>query len=368
MKTSFLSLSILFIAFAHQASSQQKFNQEQLLYASSERADISIGNDWYKNRWRISPQVKRDSMRIMIYGKNEQFAFKTDKDSIRFVIKRGETKSFYVKLGDAPPAHTFISASAYPWDKISYANVAQRKDVQLLFENKDHSYFDSLRSSYPIASLIDEKQSDTENVISILNWTHHQWKHDGGNTPKGGDGISILNEAKAGGRFPCFAYAIVLRDQLTAYGFPSRVLYLKTKDAEHRKSSPGHVATEVYLKDLKKWVFIDGQFNVMPMLNGKPLNAVEFQQALSQHYDQVEISSRDQVSKRGYTEFVYDYLYYLDTALDNRISAKKTIEGKRSIMLVPQGAPELVKIGFWNSVVDYCIYTNNINDFYPKMN
>jgi len=368
MKTSFLSISILFLALAHQAYSQQKFNKEQLLLASSERADISIGNDWYENRWRISPQIERDSLRLALYGKHESFAFRTDKDSLRFSIKPGETKSFYVKLGDSPPAHTFITASAYPWDKILYANVGKNKDVQLLFEKKDHAYFDSLRTSYPIAHLIDEKKSDTENVLSILNWTHHQWKHNGGNTPKGSDGISILNEARTGGRFPCFAYAIVLRDQLTAYGFPSRVLYLKTKDAEHRKGSPGHVATEVYLKDLKKWVFIDGQFNVMPMLNGKPLNAVEFQRALSHHYDRVKIASHDTVSKRGYTEFVYDYLYYLDTALDNSIPSKKTIEGKRSIMLVPQGAPELKSIEFWNSIVDYCIYTNNINDFYPKLN
>ncbi|MCX2477238.1 hypothetical protein OQZ33_23090 [Pedobacter sp. MC2016-05] len=55
-------------------------------------------------------------------------------------------------------------------------------------------------------------------------------------------------------------------------------------------------------------------------------------------------------------------------ALDNSIPSKKTIDGKRSIMLVPQGAPELKSIEFWNSIVDYCIYTNNIIDFYPKSN
>jgi len=367
MKTRILFPLLTCTFFSYTASAQKSFNNKPLLMATSERADIAIGSDWYENRWRISPQIERDSMKLSLYGKNESFAFRTDKDSLRFTIRPGETKSFYVKLGDAAPANTFISAVPYQWDKISYDNAKRNTNLKLSFENRDHLYFDSLRKTYPIADLIAGEKSDTEKVLAILNWTHHQWKHDGGNSPKGSDGISILNEAKAGGRFPCFAYAIVLRDQLTAYGFPSRVLYLKTKDAENRKGSPGHVATEVYLKDLKKWIFIDGQFNIMPMLNGKPLNAVEFQQALSSNYEKVVMKSLDKVSKRSYTEFVYDYLYYLDTALDNRFSAGKRPDGKRSLMLMPLGAPELKKIAFWNSTVDYCIYTNSMKDFYPVM-
>ena len=53
---------------------------------------------------------------------------------------------------------------------------------------------------------------DIKRVLSIMNWTHHQWKNDGAKTPKGSDAISILNEVKDGGPFPCSAYAIVLRD------------------------------------------------------------------------------------------------------------------------------------------------------------
>ncbi|WP_443943615.1 transglutaminase domain-containing protein [Pedobacter sp. AW1-32] len=367
MKIRILFQAITCTFFSCTAFAQQSFNKKPLLLASSERADIAIGQDWYENRWRISPEIERDTMSLKLYGKSESFAFRTDLDSLRFTIKPGETKSFYVKLGDAAPANTFISATPYQWDKIAYGTNNATSDIHLSFENQKHAYFDSLRKTYPIADLIAGEKSDTEKVLAILNWTHHQWKHDGGNSPKGSDGISILNEAKAGGRFPCFAYAIVLRDQLTAYGFPARVLYLKTKDAENRKGSPGHVATEVYLKDLKKWAFIDGQFNIMPMLSGKPLNAVEFQQALSNNYEKVVMKSLDAVSKRSYTEFVYDYLYYLDTALDNRIAADKRSDGKRSVMLMPLGAPELKKIAFWNSTVDYCIYTNSMKDFYPVM-
>jgi len=87
---------------------------------------------------------------------------------------------------------------------------------------------------------------------------------------KTNDAISILKEAEEGRQFPCFAFAIVLRDQLNAMGFNARTVYLKSKNARRSKYPPGHVATEVYLNDLKKWVFIDGQFNVLPILDEIP--------------------------------------------------------------------------------------------------
>ena len=371
MKRYFFFIVLVSGLFSTQVKSQQTYQQQPLIFANNERADIGIGKDWYPNRWRISPQVANDTLKLKIYGKSESFAFRTDKDSIRFEIKPGETKSFYVKMPDAAPAFTLITAEKFAWDKIAYAKTAKKKDLNLLFEQKQAKYFDQLRKQYPTAHLLKNERSDLQKVLSILNWTHHQWKHDGGNAPKGSDGLSILNEAKAGGRFPCFAYAIVLRDQLTANGFAARVLYLKTKDAATRKGSPGHVVTEVYLKDQHKWAFIDGQFNVLPLLNGKPLNAVEFQNALSNNYEQVVLASRDQVDKRSFTEFVYDYLYYFDTAIDNCLLSDKqkvTYGGKRSIMLVPIGAENLAKIDFWKSTVDYCWYSNSINDFYPRLN
>lgn len=348
---------------------QSLYKNESLLLATNERAEVSIGKTPFQSRWRISPQVSHDTLKAQLYSKQEEFAFRTDKDSIRFNLKAGETKSFYVKLGNAEPAYTLITGVAYKWDKIAYGNDAKRKDLKMYYQDPKNPYFDSLRRQYPLGEIIKKDRTDQEKVLSILNWTHHQWKHDGNNAPKGEDGISILNEAKAGGRFPCFAYSIVLRDQLIAYGYTARVLYIKTKDAETRKGSPGHVVTEVYLNDQKKWVFVDGQFNVMPTLKGKPLNGAQFQNALSNHYDDVVLASRDQISKRDYTDFVYDYLYYFDTALDNRpVAADKkfTLEGKRSLMLVPVGAPNLTKISFWNSTVNYCLYTNSLKDFYAQ--
>lgn len=355
--------------FSMQSYAQKSYKQKPLLLAKTEQADYGLSNNWYARTWRISPQISNDTLKVKLYSNKEDFAFRTDLDSIKFSINRGETKSFYVKLADKEPAYTLITAEPYNWDPISYDTQNKRTDIKQFYQNSNNKYFDSLRTLYPTAQLIKNNRTDLDKVLNILNWTHHQWKHDGGNSPKGSDGISILNEAMAGGRFPCFAYSIVLKDQLIANGFPARVLYIKTKDAETRKGSPGHVVTEVFLKDINKWVFADGQFNVIPTLNGKPLNAVEFQKALSENYDKLILASRDKISKRNYVDFVYDYLYYLDTALDNRNLAANDlfkIDGKRSLMLVPNGAPNLTKISFWNSDVNYCVYTNSIKDFYAN--
>lgn len=349
--------------------SQQLYKGQPLLKATSDRADIAVGSTWTSGRWRISPEIAHDTFPVMLYGKSEKFGFRTDKDSILFTIKKGETRSFYIQLPAGAPAHTVVVAKIFPWQKALYETTPASNAIHIFYDAGTTGYSDSLRKAYPLTNIIANDRTDQQKVMSILNWTHHQWKHNGGVSPVGNTGMAILNEAAAGGQFPCFAYAIVLRDQLAAHGFAARVLYLKTKDAETRKGSPGHVVTEVYLADQRKWVFVDGQFNIMPMLNGRPLNAVEFQQALSTQYDKVVMASKDKVDKRGYTDFVYDYLYYFDTKLDNRslpANDKFSIDGKTSLMLVPAGAPELTKISFWNSDVNYCVYTRSVNDFYAR--
>ena len=369
MKIRFSMIALVLGMTYHQVSAQKTYKGEPLILANTEKADVALGKKWFVNAWRISPQIAHDTLKIKLYTKRERVGFRTDRDSIFFEMKAGESKSFYVKMQNAEVAHTIISTTSYQWDKIAYADSKKRDDLRFYYENAKSTYSDSLRKEYPLEKVIKNDRNDMQRILSILNWTHHQWKHDGNRSPKKNDAISILNEVKEGARFPCFAYAIVLRDQLTAHGFKARTIYLKTKDAEIRKGSPGHVATEVYLNDQKKWVFIDGQFNVMPTLNGKPLNAVEFQHALSNNYDQVVLASKDKVDKLEYTDFVYVYLYYFDTALDNRslpAADQFKLEGKRSLMLVPVGAPNLQYVSFWDTKVNYCVYTNSIKDFYAQ--
>lgn len=343
------------------------YHNQPLIVANHATIDYKIGNDWNYGQWNIAPEIENDTLTVICYDSLERFLFKTDKDSIQFEIKPNTTKRFYVLLKDSLYAHTIIQGLQFKAQAIKFEKDKENKDIQISYSKSDNAYLNDLKKQYPLTDLVQDSKTDLEKILHVLNWTSNRWKHNGNNSPKKNDAISILKEVEEGQRFPCFAYAIVLRDQLNALGFKARTVYLKTQDAKTRSFSPGHVATEVYLNDLQKWIFLDGQFNVIPTLNGLPLNAVEFQNAICHHYEELVLASKRDVSKRNYIEFVYDYLFYLDTTLDNRyIANQKTIKGKKSVMLVPNGAEYLSRVGFWNMNIDHCLYTNSIKDFYKK--
>ena len=254
------------------------------------------------------------------------------------------------------PTLTYSTTKSNPNNKILYTS------------DSEVSYLDSLKSKYPIN--LEDSKTQIAKVLTILNWTRSQWEHQGDVSPKKNDAISILDEVKAGGRFPCFAYGIVLASQLKVSGFKSRVLYLKPKDIATSKQSFAHVATEVFIDELQKWVFVDGQFNAMPFLNNIPLNAVELQNAIRTNFNNLEFRSLGKIDKMNYTNFIQEYLFYFDCYFDQRESVmteRNKVNGKRGLMLVPLGAENPTFMLVWNLKID-CEYTNSISDFYAKPN
>lgn len=337
----------------------------------NKQVDYKVGDHWLRGAWSVVPDIPNDTLVITCYSSHENFTFRTDIDSIAFTIKAGSIKRFYVLVGQDQYAHTIVVGKAFEADPLAHTTAAKNTAWEIKYQDGSSAYIEELQNKYPMSEMTAGLGSDQEKVLAVLNWTNQQWEHDGNQSPKKNDAISILDEVKEGGRFPCFAYAIVLRDQLTALGFKARTIYLKTADAATSNRPPGHVATEVYLQDIGKWAFIDGQFNVMPTLKGVPLNAVEFQAAISHHIADFKLETLNKESpttKREYVDFVFDYLYYFDTTLDNRYDSKErfSIEGKRSLMLVPKGAKALTRINFWDMEVDYCLYTGSMQDFYAK--
>jgi hypothetical protein len=43
----------------------------------------------------------------------------------------------------------------------------------------------------------------------------------------------------------------------------------------------------------------------MPVLNNVPLNAVEFQKAIAENYEELEIRTSSAISKRQYIDWIY---------------------------------------------------------------
>ena len=361
------SLSLLFVwlVLAAPAFSQKTYKGLPVIVAGTNKADYRIGKEWVRGNWNISPQISPDVLQVPVHKKKEQVAFHTDSDSIRFEVKAGKSYPFYVLLNGKDYALTEFQG--YGFEALQFNQTNKLPAYTLLYEqNTSNAYLNTLRAQYKLDDIVKGAANDTEKALRMVNWVHQQWQHNGMNEPSRPDALTILAEVKEGKQFRCVEYGIVTTACLNAIGLPARTMGLKMKEVETTEFGAGHVLLEVYLPDLKKWVLLDGQFDVMPVLNNVPLNAVEFQQAIANNYDKLEIRSLSGTGKAAYVNWVYPYLYYFDVKFDNREGvnvARETVDSKKSLMLVPLGAkqPKVFQI---KNPIDYCKYTNSIIDMY----
>lgn len=367
MKT--ITISLMFYLFGLNILGQTTHKGLPLLKARSTWADYKIGDDQIKGSWTISPQIESDSLLVACHSDKEVFAFYTDLDSIVFNLVPGEIHRFYVSTNDSTFAQTIVRGFNPNYSVLQFGTQSKINNLNFWYEqNNNNAYLNLLRSKYPLDSLISDTKTDTEKTLIILNWVHNQWRHDGNNVPVKSDAISILEEVGQGKNFRCVEYGIVATACLNSVGLKARTLSLKTKDVETRQRGAGQVLLEVFLNDLKKWVLIDGQWDAMPVLNGIPLNAIEFQKAISENYSALEIKTSSHLSKRKYIDWIYPYLYYFSIPFDNREGAelqKNKNNGKNALMLVPLCASNPT-IFQRNNPINNCIYTNSLNDFYGE--
>jgi hypothetical protein len=361
--------SILFALFilAMPVLGQQKYKGLPVIKANAPKADYKIGADWTKGTWSIMPELSPDVLQVPVHSKKVYVMFRTDLDSISFQVKPGKSYQFYVQLNEKEYALTELKGFGFVAQK--FIDVQDVAGYTFLYEQtQQNEYLQTLREQYELDKVVAGAANDTEKALRIVNWVHQQWQHNGSNEPSKSDALTILEEAKQGKNFRCVEYGIVTTAALNAIGLPSRTMGLKMKDVETIESGAGHVVMEVYLKDINKWVMLDGQFDAMPVLNNVPLNAVEFQQAIANNYDALEIRSLSGTSKSNYIAWVYPYLYYFDVKFDNRegIALKReTIDTKSSLMLVPIGA-KLPKVFQVKYPMDMYKYTNSLTDFYES--
>lgn len=349
------------------ALAQAEYKGFPLLHAKSASADYRIGDDWVRNSWAISPQIEFDSLPIPCFSETEDFAFYTDLDSISFKLLPEQVHKFYVSLSDTAYALTVVKGIKPRYTALLFGSGAKNSELQFWYEqNSNNSYLDTLRSKFPVDSLVKNAVSDSAKALRMLHWVHNQWKHNGDNQPSKADAVSILEEAKQGKNFRCVEYGIVATACLNAIGLKARTLGLMTKEVETTQYGAGHVLLEVYLDDIGKWALLDGQWDAMPVLNNIPLNAVEFQKAIAENYTELEIRTSSGLSKRNYINWIYPYLYYFTISFDNREgtdAGTKKIKEKSSLMLVPSGAKKPVVFQISNNI-DYCLYTHSLSDFY----
>lgn len=165
------------------------------------------------------------------------------------------------------------------------------------------------------------------------------------------------------GKFKCIEYSLVLRTCLAALGIKARRLALKTRDVETREEGAGHIAVEAYVPEYNKWVFVDPQWGTMPILDGIPLNAVEFQAAINERKQDLKLWNLKSGDRRRYLDVIYPYLFYFDVRLDNRITRDKKKQIR--LMLVPLGAKK-PKVFQKTLKLKHTKYTSSLRAFYPR--
>ena len=277
--------------------------------------------------------------------------------------------------GCYPICRLFNLAPSKKLNEVTFENKVINSEYKFYYpDTTRNEYLRKLRVGYELDTIALKYENEIDKIKVLLDWTNKQWTHNGSNTPSSLDPLTILEEAKDGKDFCCVEFGIVSAAALNSIGIPSRVLTLKTADVEKVRYGTGHVVAETYSKEFKKWIFIDGQCNAIPVLNNIPLNSVEFQKAITKNINDLKIiSAAGDMSKNEkelYISWISKYLFYYSIYFDNRYianSEKIKINGKSKLMLVPLNADNPT-VFQRKDTIDYCLYTNNINDFYQKPN
>ncbi len=278
---------------------------------------------------------------------------------------------FLLASGCAPVAKLLNYTPSAHLKNISFQEEPANPKYKFWYSDTlNNIYMRTLRQQYGIDQLAAQQSDEFGAIKAVLNWSSSQWKHNGSNTPSKSDALTILEEAKKGAQFRCVEYGILASACMNSVAIPARVLGLKTRDVEKVKFGAGHVVAEVYSKQYNKWIFMDPQFNVIPTLRGIPLNAVEFQKAIFTERNAIEMINIEgkvpQEKSEQYIQWVAKYLFYFDALFDQRIGDNielQKIDGKTKLMLIPVGRkqPTIFQRKY---PLDYCLYTNSINDFY----
>lgn len=241
-----------------------------------------------------------------------------------------------------------------------------------VFTPFDEEYLISLRKYVEQKGFNKKSTTELGFVLNALSWVTKQWKHDGMNQPPSDfRGLDILkNVHNKKERYRCVEYGIVLAELLQSYGFITRTVGLRTPNVAYGGFGQGHVAMEVWINELNKWVFLDPQFGTyLTKKNASlPLNYYEvFIEKSTGKWDDLEVNFAadsgllDKISKPAqkmhYKSFLKEYFGFVGTS-----SGKGT--PKVSLLLEALELPLTFQGGQNNDM----IYTKKAETLYPELN
>jgi hypothetical protein len=216
-----------------------------------------------------------------------------------------------------------------------------------------------LRREFQVDAVLQGLHGDYERLKALTAWTSRQWQHSPTQMASKPDPLTILREARGGGRFICRDYAIVAAGVARAYGLHSRVLNLLPADVETR--SEAHSVAEVWVPGFDKWVLADGQYGTIAESGGVPLGGVELQAALAR--DDAGVSCAAGADRcREWKLFILPNMFYFKIAANQRRFAAGA---GPQLVLVPRGAADPRKFAGGNEeVFAGSVYISDPRPFY----
>lgn len=152
-----------------------------------------------------------------------------------------------------------------------------------IFRSPKHPLAVKLREKYRLFKIAGEG-TDFERARRLKSWVRSRWNH-GWNHENQQDALDILARAEGGGTFNCGWYSRVFVQCCLAIGLPARMMWASRKNYDFPdgglvfKVNAGHVISEVYCRELCKWVMLDADANAFYQIDGVPMNSLEVHHA-----------------------------------------------------------------------------------------
>jgi len=328
----------IFVLFFTLLSGQYLFGQEKLpvIKATSKSVDIREGEQFNKNGWTISPEIKPDIHTSSAIGK--VVTFYTDKDSISVKITKKTKFNFIILLNDTIKALTQIAYEPSYLDKLKSASKYNLNDNRTIpdftYQDQSNTNLIALRKGFNLDSIAGTG-NDVSKILNLLHWVHNLIPHDGNHdNPTVKNAMSMIAQCKRENRgLNCRGLATVLNECYLAIGIKSRFVTCMPKDSIFNDC---HVINSVYLANEKKWIWIDPTNNAYVMNEkGDLLSIAEVRDRLINNKPLIVNPDANWNNKSTITkEYYLDYymaknLYRLESPLVSEYDTETWKDGKK---------------------------------------
>jgi hypothetical protein len=142
-----------------------------------------------------------------------------------------------------------------------------------VYENPDAPHLRALRERYDLPGVIAGAANEYDAILKLAAWVGTRFDH-GTDPTVGGDKacdpVGLIEAGRSGQRYWCEIAARLMVHAATSLGWPSRIVTASTDGYTWE-----HAVAEIWSTQLRKWVLVDTDFNVVYEVDGAPLSAVD---------------------------------------------------------------------------------------------